>query len=204
MRAQGYRWWIERLRRTFELYDAARIDHFRGFVSYWAVPERTQDGEARPLARAAPAPRSSTPAERELGPLQLVAEDLGVITKPVEELRVELGMPGMVVMQFAFDGPPSNPHRLENHRDDSVVYVAHARLRHRARLVAHAARRGSAQATGLPGVEPNWELIELALSSRADLAIMQAQDVLGLGSEARMNLPGTSEGNWRWRLRPGS
>jgi 4-alpha-glucanotransferase len=201
LRAQGYRWWIERFRRTFELYDVARIDHFRGFVSYWAVPEHLKTAKHGHWRRG-PGAALFRAAERALGPLALVAEDLGVITQRVEELRDELGIPGMVVMQFAYDGPPTNVHRLENHPRRAVVYVAThdcdtavgwwrtlpARIR---------------QATGLPGIEPNWELIEAALSSRADVAIMQAQDILGLGSEARMNMPGTSEGNWLWQLHPG-
>ena len=108
----------------------------------------------------------------------------------------------MVVMQFAYEGPPSNSHRLENHRARTRRLRRHARLRHRARLVADALRARPRRATGLPGIEPHWELTEAALSSRAELAIVQAQDILGLGSEARMNMPGTSKGNWRWRLRP--
>jgi 4-alpha-glucanotransferase len=201
MRAQGYRWWIERFRRTFELYDVARIDHFRGFVAYWAVPRRHRTAKNGHFRRGPGAELFET-AEAELGALPLVAEDLGVITPPVFRLRDELGMPGMVVMQFAYDGPPSNPHRLENHVRRSVVYVGThdcdtalgwwRTLPPRIRI-----------ATGLPGVEPHWELIEAALSSRAELAIMQAQDVLGLGSEARMNMPGTIGGNWSWRLRRG-
>jgi 4-alpha-glucanotransferase len=201
IRAQGYRWWIERLRRTFELYDAARVDHFRGFVSYWAVPEGNKTAKRGHWVRGPGADLFDT-AERELGPLSLVAEDLGVITKPVEDLRVKLGMPGMVVMQFAFDGPASNPHRIQNHERRSVVYVATHDCDTALGWWRTLPKRIKA-ASGLPGVEPNWELIELALSSRADLAIMQAQDVLGLGSEARMNMPGTSEGNWVWQLRPG-
>ena len=125
-----------------------------------------------------------------------------MITPPVERLRDRLGIPGMVVMQFAFEGPRSNPHRIENHRRRSVVYVAthdcDTALGWWRTLPARVRR-----ATDLPGIEPNWELIELALSSRAELAIVQAQDILGLGSEARMNSPGTIEGNWSWRLRPG-
>jgi 4-alpha-glucanotransferase len=201
LRAERYRWWIERLRRTFELYDVARIDHFRGFVAYWAVPERNRTARNGRWRRGPGAELFRT-AEQALGPLPLVAEDLGVITRTVEELRDELGIPGMVVMQFAYGGPQSNPHRLENHRRHSVVYVGThdcdtalgwwSTLSRRERL-----------ATGLPGVEPHWELTEAAFSSRAELAIVQAQDVLGLGSEARMNMPGTSEGNWTWRLRPG-
>jgi 4-alpha-glucanotransferase len=201
MRAQSYRWWIERFRRTFELYDVARIDHFRGFVAYWAVPEHhktAKHGRFRP----GPGADLFREAERALGPLPLVAEDLGVITPPVERLRDRLGIPGMVVMQFGFEGPASNPHRLENHRRRSVAYVA----THDCDTVLGWWRTLPARirrATGLPGIEPNWELIEVALSSRAELAILQAQDILGLGSEARMNSPGTIEGNWSWRLRAG-
>ena len=152
---------------------------------------------------AGPAPSLFDAAERELGPLSLVAEDLGVITKPVEELRDKLGMPGMVVMQFAFDGPPVEP---APHREPPAATASSTRRRTTAtpRSAGGGRSRSGSTATGLPGVEPNWELIELALSSRADLAIVQAQDVLGLGSEARMNMPGTSEGNWAWRSAPGS
>jgi 4-alpha-glucanotransferase len=201
MREQGYRWWIERFRRTFELFDVVRIDHFRGFVAYWAVPEHNKTAEQ---GRFRPGPRADLfrAAERELGPLPLVAEDLGVITPPVERLRDELGIPGMVVMQFGFDGPRSNPHRLENHVRRSVVYVATHDMDTAVgwwRTLPERVRRAS----GLPGIEPNFELIHAAFSSRAELAIVQAQDILGLGSEARMNMPGTTGGNWSWRLRRG-
>jgi 4-alpha-glucanotransferase len=201
MRAQRYRWWIERFRRTFELYDVARIDHFRGFVAYWAVPESHRTARHGRFRRG-PGAEVFAAAERELGPLPIVAEDLGVITPPVEQLRDRLGIPGMVVMQFGFEGPPSNPHRLENHRRRSVVYAA----THDCDTVLGWWRtlpRRVRRATGLPGIEPHWELLELTLSSEAELAILQAQDILGLGSEARMNSPGTIDGNWSWRLRPG-
>jgi 4-alpha-glucanotransferase len=201
MRAQGYRWWIERLRRTFELYDLARLDHFRGFVSYWAVPEGNRTAK-RGRWRRGPGAALFLAAERELGELPLVAEDLGVITPRVRQLRDELGIPGMVVMQFGYGGPPSNLHQLENHPRRSVVYVG----THDCDTALGWWRTLSARerrATGLPGIAPHWELTEAALSSRAELAIVQAQDILGLGSEARMNMPGTSKGNWRWQLRPG-
>jgi 4-alpha-glucanotransferase len=201
MRAQGYRWWIERLRRTFELYDLARLDHFRGFVSYWAVPEGNRTAK-RGRWRRGPGAALFLAAERELGELPLVAEDLGVITPRVHQLRDKLGIPGMVVMQFGYGGPPSNLHRLENHPRRSVVYVG----THDCDTALGWWRTLSARerrATRLPGIEPHWELTEAALSSRAELAIVQAQDILGLGSEARMNMPGTSKGNWRWQLRPG-
>jgi 4-alpha-glucanotransferase len=201
MRAQGYRWWIERFRRTFDLFDVVRIDHFRGFVAYWAVPENHKTAKH---GRFRPGPRAELfrAAERALGPLPLVAEDLGVITPPVERLRDELGIPGMVVMQFGYYGPPRNPHRLENHVRRSVVYVATHDCDTAVGWWRTLPRRIK-RASGLPGIEPNWELIEAALSSRAELAIIQAQDLLGLGSEARMNMPGTTNGNWSWRLHRG-
>src|SRR5438093_9254932 len=201
LRSDGYRWWVERLRRTFELYDVARIDHFRGFVAYWAVP-KTNTTARKGHWRRGPGAELFRVAERTLGPLPLVAEDLGVITRKVEELRDELGIPGMVVMQFSYDGPASNPHRLENHRPRSVVYVGTHDCDTALGWWSTLSRR-QRRATGLPGVEPHWELTEAALSSRAELAIVQAQDVLGLGSEARMNMPGTDHGNWIWRLGPG-
>ncbi len=201
LRREGYRWWIERLRRTFELCDMTRMDHFRGFVAYWAVPERHKTARHGHWRRG-PGAELFRAAERELGPLPLVAEDLGVITPRVEQVRRELGMPGMVVMQFGFDGPPDNPHRLENHEEQAVVYAGTHDVDTAAgwwRTLPARVRR----ATGFSGKEPSWELIEATLSSRAALSLIQAQDVLGLGSEARMNMPGTAKGNWRWRLKPG-
>jgi 4-alpha-glucanotransferase len=201
MRAQGYRWWIERLRRTFELCDLARLDHFRGFVSYWAVPEGNRTAK-RGRWRRGPGGAVFRAAEKELGALPLVGEDLGLITPPVHRLRDELGIPGMVVMQFGYEGPRSNIHRLENHPRRAVAYAGTHDCDTALGWWRTLSARGR-RATGLPGVEPHWELTEAALSSRAELAIVQAQDVLGLGSEARMNMPGTSKGNWRWQLRPG-
>jgi 4-alpha-glucanotransferase len=201
MRAQGYRWWIERLRRTFELYDLARLDHFRGFVSYWAVPEGNRTAK-RGRWRRGPGAELFRTVERELGRPALVAEDLGVITPRVEELREELGIPGMVVMQFGFEGPRTNVHRLENHPRRAVVYAGTHDCDTAVGWWRTLSRKQRAS-TGLPGKEPHWELTEAALSSRAELAIVQAQDLLGLGSESRMNMPGTSKGNWLWRLRPG-
>jgi 4-alpha-glucanotransferase len=201
IRRQGYRWWIERFRRTFELYDVARIDHFRGFVAYWAVPEGHKTAK-HGLFRRGPGKELFVAAGRELGSLPIVAEDLGVITPPVFRLRDELGIPGMVVMQFGYDGPPSNPFLLENHVRRSVVYVGthdcDTALGWWSTLPPRIRR-----ATGLSGLEPHWELMQATLSSPAQLAILQAQDVLGLGSEARMNKPGTTRGNWSWQLVPG-
>ena len=205
-----YGWWTERLRRTFELFDLARIDHFRGFVAYWSVPADAVyalSGRWRRGPGAAP----FRAAQRALGELPLIAEDLGVITPAVRALRDELGFPGMVVLEWAFDDSGRhNPHRFENHRERSVAYTAtHDQDPIQGwweKLDApRRARVEQALATAaIREREPHWGLLRLTLSSRARLAIAQAQDVLGLGSEARMNMPGRAGGNWRWQMHPGA
>lgn len=213
MRARRYRWWVERLRRTSELFDLARIDHFRGFVACWAVPAGDRDARGGAWRRG-PGRAPFDAAARELGrdpaalPLTFIAEDLGVITPPVTRLRRELGYPGMVVLQFAFDpDDPTGPHRLERHGDDVVAYTGtHDTDTLRGWWDAlEAPRRAEAErdldAAGLP--HDAWGLIRLWMGSRAPLVMLQVQDVLGLGSEARMNLPGTAKGSWQWRLEPG-
>jgi 4-alpha-glucanotransferase len=198
---EGYRWWVDRLRRTFALVDLTRIDHFRGFAQYWAIPEGAataaegewRDGPGAELFRAAAA---------ELGPLPVIAEDLGVITPDVVALRDELGFPGMVVLQFAFNDDADNPHKPQNHRENSVVYTG-THDTDTARGWWDALGPEEKARTGLDPAEPHWGLIELAYASPARLAVIQAQDVLALGSEARMNRPGHGLGNWQWRLEPG-
>ena len=210
LRRQQYRWWVERARRTRSLFDLARIDHFRGFVSYWAVPSgartarsgRWQRGPGRALFDA---------ISRSLGDLALVAEDLGVITPAVTRLRESLGFPGMVVLQFGFDPrAPRSVHRFENHVEDRVVYTGthdHDTARGwysglpadlRSFVDAAFARHGVVDR------QPWWSLIRLALQSPARVAMLQAQDVLGLGSSARMNDPGRAAGSWRWRMEAGA
>jgi len=180
LRASGYRWWIERFRRAFELFDLVRVDHFRGFVAYWSIPERHETARHGRWRRG-PGRELFEAVAAELGELPLIAEDLGVITPAVERLRDELGLPGMYVLQF-------DP-RVEHHRENAVVYTG---------------THDNDTAVGWAGDRSaNRRLLELAFSSRARLAVVPAQDVLGLGSEARMNTPGSTDGNWRWRLRRG-
>jgi 4-alpha-glucanotransferase len=186
--ADGYRWWIERLRRVLSLVDLTRIDHFRGFASYWEVPAGAESAVDGRWVKG-PGEAVFRAAERELGELPVIAEDLGIITPDVEQLRDALGFPGMVVLLWAFDPPPDNPHRPENHREHAVVYTS--------------THDTSTLAAAFPDRDP-WELVRLALSSRAALAMLAAQDVLGLGDEARMNRPGDIDPrNWRWRLQDG-
>jgi 4-alpha-glucanotransferase len=201
LRRHGYRWWIERLRRASQLGDLARIDHFRGFVAYWSVPARARTARAGRWRRG-PGRAVFDAATAELGALPLIAEDLGVITPPVERLRLELGLPGMVVLPFGFGGGPRNPHRPENHVELEVVYTGTHDTETAAGWWESLSPKARA-ATGLDPAEPHWSLVELALQSPAVLSIIPAQDVLGLGSEARMNRPGISKGNWRWRLEAG-
>jgi 4-alpha-glucanotransferase len=210
LQRRRYRWWIERLRRTLALFDVTRIDHFRGFVAHWAVPEGAPDARSGRWRRG-PGRAVFGAAAAELGELPVIAEDLGVITEPVERLRRELGFPGMVVLQFAFDpDDPDGPHRIENHEPDSIVYTGthdHDTLRGWWSSLDRAARAeavGRIESAGFAEDEIWWSLIRLAFSSPARLAMLQAQDVLGLGSEARMNIPGRATGSWRWRMDPGA
>jgi 4-alpha-glucanotransferase len=211
LRADGrYRWWTERLRRIFELYDVARIDHFRGFVAYWAVPRGARDARGGIWKRGPGRAVFDAASDALGGTLPLIAEDLGVITPAVERLRDDLGYPGMAVLQFAFDGDPANIHLPEHQRANQVVYTGthdhdtalgwwesadeETRARAQSAIDAH----------GVAEPEPQWSLIRLAFASPARLAMVQAQDVVGLGSEARMNFPGTASGAWKWRLEDGA
>jgi 4-alpha-glucanotransferase len=187
VRAEGYRWWIERLRRTFDLFDLTRIDHFRGFAAYWAIPAGAEDARAGHWEKG-PGESLFRAARKELGRLPVIAEDLGVITPDVERLRDRLRFPGMVVQIWAYSRRKDSPHRFENHRARSVLYTS------------------THDTTTLKGAFPtrdHWPLLEQGLGSKAALTIVQAQDVLGLGDDARMNRPGEPYGNWQWRLEPG-
>jgi 4-alpha-glucanotransferase len=206
LRRRGYRWWTERLRRTFELYDLARVDHFRGFCAYWAVPKGARHALGGRWQRG-PGRAPFDAAARELGELPVIAENLGVITAAVERLRTSLGYPGMVVLQFGFGtDDPTNVHTPVNHREDTVVYTGthdndtvlgwYTSLPAEVRLEVEQA----IDAAEVREREPHWSLIRLAHASPSRIAMAQVQDVLGLGSEARMNTPGSAKGAWKWRL----
>ena len=203
LQRRGYRWWVERLARTFALFDLARIDHFRGFVCYWAVPRRARHALAGSWQRG-PGGAPFRAARAALGELPVIAEDLGVITPAVHRLRDELGLPGMAVLQFGFTpGDPRNTHDLANHREHQVVYTGtHDNDTLRGWYETLPGDRRALVDAERPGTyaEVWWDLVALALSSRARVAMIQAQDALGLGSEGRMNVPGTAAGSWQWRL----
>ena len=201
MRETGFRWWVERFRRTFELVDLTRVDHFRGFVAYWAVPAEATTARAG-VWRRAPGRELFETVRRELGRLPLIAEDLGVITPPVERLRDGFGLPGMHVLQWGLPPDPRSPHSPANHRERGVVYTG-THDNDTSLGWWESLDEDTRVATGLDPDDPAWSMIEVALSSRARLAIVPLQDVLGLGSEARMNTPGSMGGNWSWRLEKG-
>jgi 4-alpha-glucanotransferase len=211
LRRRRYRWWAERFRRVFELYDVARIDHFRGFVAYWAVPKGARYALSGAWKRG-PGRAVFDAARTSLGrELPLIAEDLGVITPAVERLRDELGLPGMVVLQFGFDpAARHSPHSPDNHREASVVYTGthdHDTIRGWYEDLPSDERANVDETIDRWDVrepDPHWSLIRLAFASPARVAMVQAQDVLGLGSEARMNQPGRAQGSWKWRLRDGA
>lgn len=208
MRADGYRWWVERLRRAAEMFDAVRIDHFRGFAAWWAVPpEATTARVGRWLP--GPGPEVIRAARAHAGDLAFIAEDLGVITDDVVELLGALGLPGMRVLQYAFGGGWDNPHRLGNHPERAMVVTGThdndtiAAWWHGVDDVVRHRVQEAAASWGVHEDAPHRALIRLAFASRAGLAVVPVQDVLGLGSEARFNTPGTVIGNWSWRLEDG-
>jgi 4-alpha-glucanotransferase len=214
----GYTWWIARFRALLALVDRVRIDHFRGFVASWEVPAGATTairGEwvEGPGAALFDAVRSALGIDE----LPFVAENLGVITPEVEALRERLGFPGMAILQFAFgtdpQAPDFKPHNYPRNRvvytgthdNDTTVGWWTGDVGHTTRSMTdiEEEREYACRYLGMDGREVHWDFIRAALASVADTAIVPAQDLLGLGSEARMNRPATIGGNWRWRLRPG-
>jgi 4-alpha-glucanotransferase len=209
--ADGFKWWIDRVRFAIEQTDFVRIDHFRGFAACWEIPagEMTaQNGQWIP----APGRELFTALNEALGKLPIIAENLGVITPDVESLREEFGFPGMRVLQFAFGSDSANIHLPHNYARDVVVYTGTHDNDTTAGWFAsldksetnHTERDFCLKYLTSDGNEIHWDLIRAAMSSVADTAIIPMQDVLGLGNEARMNLPASESGNWIWRLKPGS
>jgi 4-alpha-glucanotransferase len=204
LRETGYQWWISRLRERLDYLDAIRIDHFRGFEAAWQIPAGALTAEP---GQWVPGPGADffDKVRQALRQLPLLAEDLGTITPAVTKLRDQFQLPGMRVLQFAFNGDPHNPHLPHHINHNSVVYTGthdndtargwyDALPEHERRNFWQYLKRAS----GEPH-EAAWELIRLAWSSTAALAVAPFQDLLGLGSAARMNIPGQPEGQWRWR-----
>jgi 4-alpha-glucanotransferase len=210
----GFAWWLLRLRSLLERVDVIRIDHFRGFEAYWAVPAGSQTAAT---GKWVPAPGRAffRAIRKEMGTVPLIAEDLGVITPEVEALRDEFDMPGMRIIQFGFDADPTMekylPHRYINHciaytgtHDNDTTYGWHHSREVQTtqpREEVQAARAFARKYANSDGTEIHWDMIRILFASAADTAIVPMQDILGLDSRARMNFPGKAEGNWAWRYR---
>jgi 4-alpha-glucanotransferase len=203
-----YHWWVERFRAALELVNIVRIDHFRGFEAYWSIPseeETAVNGHWVP----GPGTKLFTRVRAELGELPVIAEDLGVITPEVDALRRQFDFPGMKVLQFAFGGDARNPYLPHNYTDPQcVVYTGtHDNDTLQGWFRALSVQDQSVVLRYLgrtEATEVHWDLIRLALSSIATFAIIPLQDILGVGSEARMNTPAQIQGNWAWRFLPGA
>jgi len=197
----GYSWWIERFDQMFNLFDAIRVDHFRGFEAFWQVPAEEKTAQKGDWVKG-PGKKLFETIRKELGELPIIAEDLGFVTPEVIELRDYFQFPGMKILQFAFDSDPGNDFLPHNYNTNCVVYTgthdndttigwyktAPEAEKHRAR-----------EYTKSDGSEINWELIRLGMLSVADQAIFPLQDFMNLDSEFRMNTPGTVGDNWEWR-----
>jgi len=213
----GYAWWVARFRRSLEMLDLIRLDHFRGFEAYYEIP-----GDATTAVNGAwvkgPGSALFEALERELGQLPIVAENLGVITPEVESLRTRFGFPGMSILQFAFgkdpQAPDFKPHNYPHH------LVAYTGTHDNDTVMGWWRSSGAGDSTrtkedvskemdyarrylNTDGKDINWVMIRTLMASVADTVLFPLQDVLGVGSEGRVNLPGTASGNWRWRFRAG-
>jgi 4-alpha-glucanotransferase len=218
LRRRGYYWWIDRLRVAFSRFDAVRLDHFIGFQRYWEVPANARTSRPGRWVKG-PGDHFFESAFRKLGHLELIAEDLGLVTNDVKQLRDKLGVPGVRVLQFAFSKDPgAKSHRPHNYLRHCIVYTgthdndttlgwyrdrgSQASVRSTQDIEKEI--EGALRYLHTNGEHISWDMIRLAMMSVANVAITPVQDVLELGCEARMNTPGRAEGNWEWRLTDGA
>jgi len=209
IKTDTFKWWVKRLKHTFENFDIVRLDHFRGFDSYWAIPA-SESTAVNGQWEKGPGSEFFTLLKKELGELPIIAEDLGTITPQVVKLREQFGMPGMKILQFAFDFSNKNPYLPHNYTNPNcVVYTGthdnnttngwfyeNEIDEHTRQYVLDYLRINHRH-------EFHWQLIGLALNSIAALSIFPIQDLLGYAGKFRMNTPGKADNNWKWKLTPG-
>jgi 4-alpha-glucanotransferase len=214
MLADGFKWWIKRVESVLHVVDIARLDHFRGFAACWEIPGGDKTAEHGHWVKA-PGRELFTAIRNKLGELPIIAEDLGVITSDVEALRDEFGFPGMRVLQFGFSSDSKNIHLPHNYQRNLVVYTGthdnDTTVGWFRSVAGDGSTRDSKQIEverefclkylNSEGHEIHWDFIRAVMASVADMAIVPLQDLLGLGTEARMNLPNSTEGNWVWRFK---
>ncbi|MDQ7016595.1 MAG: 4-alpha-glucanotransferase [Gammaproteobacteria bacterium] len=207
MQADGFQWWLQRMRSQLDLFDLVRIDHFRGFESYWEIPASCPTAEEGQWVKA-PGKALFKTFQDNFDPLPIIAEDLGIITAEVEALRLQFELPGMKILQFAFEGGASNPYLPHNHQINSVAYTGthdNDTTLGWFETAPDELKQHINGYLGQPQETMPWPLIRSTLASVAQLAILPVQDILSLGSEDRMNIPGvSSEENWRWGYQTGA
>jgi 4-alpha-glucanotransferase len=202
MEANRFAFWVERMKTQIELFDLVRIDHFRGFESYWEIPASERYAIHGRWVKA-PGDALFDRLHEVYDPLPLVAEDLGLITDEVSALRHKYGLPGMKILQFAFSGGADNPYLPFRHSMNTVVYTGthdNDTTLGWYQGLDEGAREYIDEFLGRPGEPMPWAMVRVAFASRAHLAMVPMQDLLELDGTHRMNLPGTGEGNWRWRF----
>lgn len=205
LESSGFAWWVQRIRRARELYDIVRLDHFRGFEAYWAIPA---DDETAVNGKWIKAPGLALfrALEAGLGVLPLVAEDLGLITPEVEALRTELNMPGMKVIQFGFSDKGAHIHLPHQYTENTVAYTGthdNDTTQGWWKTAREVERTAVETYVGPVNGRPAWPLLRAVAGSVAEIAIFPVQDLLELGPEARMNTPSVAAGNWSWRVPEG-
>jgi 4-alpha-glucanotransferase len=202
LKRTGFSWWVERMQTQLELFDILRIDHFRGLEAAWEIPAEEKTAQFGQWVKA-PGKALLEAIQAELGSIPLVAEDLGIITHEVDELRNEFNLPGMKILQFAFGSGPDNPYLPNNYEKNCVVYTGtHDNDTTAGWLekLSEDEKKYIDEYLGHPATSLSWALMLAALASVANLAVIPMQDILELGSEHRMNTPGTTTGNWKWRF----
>ena len=205
-RAANYRWWVERVRAVLGLVDFIRLDHFRGFAGYWQVPGRAKTAIKGRWVKG-PGKHFFSVLRKELGDLPLIAEDLGVITEDVVDLRDSFGLPGMKILQFAFEAEPADPFFPHNYVQNCVVYTGthdNDTARGWYERVSDKGKDMYRRYMARDGKDVSWDMIRACWGSVAAFSLAPMQDFLSLGNEARMNYPGTLGGNWAWRMPVGA
>ncbi len=204
MEKDDYDWWAKRLKANFDLYDVVRIDHFRGFDSYWSIPYDSKTAKKGEWLEG-PGLNFFETLKQKLESCKLIAEDLGELTDRVRELREDTGLPGMAILQFAFDGDSENLYLPHNHEANTVLYPGTHDNDTSLGWYKSAEEKTQDQVRryyGVSGEELPWDFIRSAYRSVSKLAIIPFQDILSLGSEGRFNTPGKADGNWEWRYKP--
>lgn len=200
-----YKWWVDRIRQSLNLYDVLRIDHFKGFESYWSIPYGDLTAENGEWVKG-PGIKVFNAIKDELGEVNIIAEDLGTLTEETIKLRNDTGFPGMKILTFGFDSDSSNPFLPHNYEKNFIVYTGtHDNDTVRGWIEKTAPKEEVQRAITYLGLNKeegyNWGFIRGAWSSIANISMAQMQDFLNLGNEARINLPSTLGNNWRWRVR---